>query len=180
MTTTKTAVEALVARLGFDPPRTQAVARALTEAGILPAGSPSRSPSLDVWHIVDLLLGVAADAPLRAVATTVQEYRGLVPGGADLSGAPTHLRRTAGEYLDMLAEMAANGTADAQRDVATIRIEVVTSWPEVAIHDGGKVHRFQPLGTIANHWQDGRHRRGVTLNGAAFVAAVRDLFGVQK
>lgn len=175
-TTTKKAVEALVSRLCFDPPRCRAVARALTEAGRLPAGSPGHAPTLDAWHLVDLLLGVAADVPLRAVAATVTNYRGLAPGGADLSTAPQHLRRTAGDHLDILAEMAANGTLEAQREVAAIKIEIVTSWPEIAIHEAGKTYRFQPVGSLSGHWQDGKHRRAVTINGAALVEAIRDLF----
>jgi len=176
MTTTKQAIDALVAHAGFDPPRCRAVARKLTDAGILPRGSAGKSPELEVWHFVDLLLGVSVDVPLRAVPETVSAYRKLAPGGANLSGAPEHLRRSAGDFLDITAEMATNGTPDAQRDVSTSMLEVVSTWPEIAIREAGATLRFQPVGTLPDHWQETKQRRAVTINGSAFVRAVRAAF----
>ncbi|WP_077962410.1 hypothetical protein [Ensifer adhaerens] len=176
MSTTKKVVDALVTHAGFDPPRCRAVARKLTDAGILPMGAPGKAPELEVWHFVDLLIGVSLDVPLRAVPETVSAYRKLAPGGADLSGAPEHLNRSAGDFLDITAEMAANGTPDAQRDVSASMIEVVSTWPEIVIREACATLRFQPVGTLPDHWQETKQRRAVTINGGAFVRAIRAAF----
>jgi hypothetical protein len=167
------AVDALCARLGFDPPRAKAVARSLTDAGAIPSGGPGKSPELDPEHVVDLALGCSVDAPLRAVAATVEAYRGLVPGGVNLATAPDAIDRTAGDALDVWADIALHGDADLlRRDT----IEIVSSWPEVTIHRDGAVTRFVAPGALASHWQSGGHRRSATINGAALVDALRELF----
>ncbi|MDX0232893.1 hypothetical protein GOC14_20475 [Sinorhizobium meliloti] len=176
MTTTKKAIDALVAHAGFDPARCRAVARKLTDAGILPMGGPRKSPELEVWHFIDLLVGVSLDVPLRAIPETVSAYRELAPGAADMSGAPEHLRKSAGDYLDVLAEIAANGAADARQDIAGAQIEIVSTWPEISIRDARRTHRFQPVGTLPDHWQGTKQRRAVTVNGSAFVRAIRTAF----
>ncbi|OCO99785.1 hypothetical protein BC374_24210 [Ensifer sp. LC13] len=94
----------------------------------------------------------------------------------NLSGAPAHLKRSAGDFLDVTAEMAANGTPDAQRDVSASLIEIVSTWPEITIREAGTTLRFQPVGTLPDHWQETRQRRAVTINGAAFVRAIRAAF----
>ncbi|MBS3649674.1 hypothetical protein KEU06_13760 [Pseudaminobacter sp. 19-2017] len=176
MTTTLEAVDALCAFLGFAKPRTRAVARALTDAGVLPAGGPGRSPEIKPEHLVSLLIGVAVDAPLRAVADAVRNYRELAPGGANLDGAPESIIRTAGEAIDVQAHLALGGDADLfRRD----KLEIVSSWQEIALHDAsaGKIVRFVPVGADASRWQASGHRRSTIINGAAFNDAVRSLFG---
>ncbi|MGK9261197.1 hypothetical protein KXS15_09560 [Sinorhizobium meliloti] len=176
MTTTHKAIDALVAHLGFDPPRCRAVARRLKENGTLPLGHAGKAPELEIWHFIDLLIGVCVDVPLRAVPETVALYRGLAPGAANMTGAPSHLRKSAGDYLDILAEMAASGTPDDRRDVSKSRIEIVSTWPEIAVQDVETTFRFQPVGSLPDVWQGTKHRQAITINGAAFVKAVRELF----
>ena len=177
MPTTNEAVDAIVRHLGFDPARAKAVARSLTEDGALPAGAPGRSPELDPHHVVDLVLGCAVDAPLRAIAPAVGHYRAMLPGGVNLDTAPETVVRNAGDALDVWAAIAIHGDGDVlRRDV----IEIVSNWGEIAIHTGTAVRRFVPAGTLATHWRDAGHRRSVTINGAALVDALRELFPEKK
>lgn len=173
MVSTNEAVDAICRHIGFDPPRAGAVAKKLTEAGTIPSGGPGKSPELAATHVVDVVLGCSVDAPLRAVASAVEQYRGLVLGGANLSTAPAAIDRTAGDALDVWADIALHGDADLlRRD----RIEVVSSWPEIAIYRDGTVTRFVAPGALASHWQASGHRRSTTINGAAFVDALREPF----
>ena len=172
MTSTKLAVDALARHTGLPPKRVRAVAVALTEGGLLPPGAPGKSPELYPEHAITLLIGACLDAPLRAVADTVLAYRALTPGGVSLDGAP-HTLRTAGDALDIFAEIAVRGDSDVLRREM---IEVVTSWPEIAIHTDGAAKRFQSVGTLPNHWQATGHRKATTINGAALVDALRELF----
>lgn len=174
MPTTQEAVDAVVRHIGFDPPRAKAVARALTEDGRLPAGAPGRSPELDPEHVIDIVLGCAVDAPLRAIAATVEQYRALAPGGACLATAPATIDRNAGEALDIWADIAIHGDSDVlRRD----KIEIVATWPEVAIQRDGKVARFVPVGALATHWRDSGHRKSTIISGAALVDCLHALFG---
>lgn len=174
MPSTMEAVGAIVRHLGFDPARAKAVARSLTEDGSLPAGAPGRSPELKPEHVIDLVLGCAVDAPLRAIAPAVGHYRAMLPGGANLETAPASVVRTAGEALDIWADIALHGDSDVLRSDL---IEIATNWGEVAIHAGGVTTRFVPAGTLATHWRDSGHRRSVTINGAALVDCLHSLFG---
>jgi hypothetical protein len=178
MPTTNEAVHAVWRHLGFEKPRVAAVARSLTDAGVLPAGGPGRSPELEPQHVVDIILAVAVDAPLRALAAKVAEYRAMTPGGACLVGAPDSID-TAGRMLDILGDWSIHGDADLLRRDA---IEVVSSWPEIALHDyaAAQVRRFAPVGTLASHWQNSGHRRSTCIHGSAFVNAMRELFGESK
>ena len=138
MTTTTLAVERISARCGFPKPRVRAVARALTDAGRLPLGGPHRAPELGAWDVVDIIIGSAVDVPLRRVAAAVEQYRALGLPGHDASAGlqlPAAKYQSAGDYLDILAEMAAGGSPDAQRAVAQTMIEVVATWPEIFIED---------------------------------------------
>lgn len=171
MPSTNEAVDAVV-RLGFDPGRTKAVARSLTDSAVLPSGGPGKSPALDVTHFIDLLIGVAIDVPLRLVPAAVRGYRALTPGGANLTNAPASID-TAGRALDIWAAIAVRGDADVlRRD----QIEVVSSWSEISIATPEGLRRFAPVGTNAAHWGSSGHRRSTAINGAALVDAVRELF----
>ncbi|BBD37539.1 hypothetical protein Amn_24190 [Aminobacter sp. Y103A] len=171
MPSTNEAIGAVV-RLGFDPGRAKAVARSLTDAGTLPSGGPGKSPALDIRHFIDLLIGVAIDAPLRLVPAAVRGYRALTPGGADLTNAPGSID-TAGMALEIWAAIAVHGDADVLR---WDRIEIVSSWSEISIHTPDGIRRFVPVGSNASHWQASGHRKSTTLNGAALVEAIRELF----
>lgn len=171
MPSTNEAIDAVV-RLGFDPGRTKAVARSLTDAGTLPSGGPGKSPALDVGHVIDLLIGVAIDVPLRLVPAAVRSYRALTPGGASLTNAPASID-TAGRAMDIWADIALHGDADVlRRD----RIEIVSSWSEIAIATPEGVRRFVPVGANAAHWGSSGHRRSTAINGAALCDAIRELF----
>jgi hypothetical protein len=174
MVSTNEAVDALCRHIGFDPPRAAAVAKKLTEAGSIPPGGPGRSPLLDPEHVVNIIIGCSIDAPLRAVASTVGHYRAMVPGGANLDGAPASIDRTAGDALEVFADISIHGDADLlRRD----KIEIVSNWREIAIHSDGKVARFVPVGTLAAHWRDSGHRKSTIINGAALVDCLHALFG---
>ncbi|RWD03774.1 MAG: hypothetical protein EOS58_17085 [Mesorhizobium sp.] len=173
MATTNDAVAALVARVGFDPGRTAAVARKLIDDGILPMGSPRHTPEIDPQHVATLMLGVALDVPLRAVADTVSEYRALRREGVPV-GAPASISVTAGEQLDILAEIAASGTPDAKALVAKTIITVVSNWPETVLVDPIDTRRFS-AGT-PGYWQAYGHRKSVEINGGAFATVIAELF----
>lgn len=173
MPTLHKAIAALERHLGFPPPRSRQVARRLQDAGIVPLGAPGVAPKLDVDDVVSLILALAADTTLREAADAVRTYRALVPNGADLTGAPASIPRTAGDALDIFADIAVHGDSDVvRRD----RIEVVANWPEIAIHSPNGVARFVPHGALATAWQVNGHRRSTNINGAALVDCLRDLF----
>lgn len=173
MTSTQQAVGALARRVGYDPGRTAAVARMLTDAGILPGGSPGKSPELTPQDVATLMLGVAVDAPLRAIAATTSEYRALRREGVP-EGAPERISGTAGDALDILAEIAATGHIDAKSLVTKTVITVVSNWQEVVLADTIDVRRFSS--GMPGHWQAYGHRKSVEINGGAFVDAIQDLF----
>jgi hypothetical protein len=177
MTTTRKAVDALARRIGLESKRVRAVAIALTAARVIPSGAPRTPPELDPEHVVSLLIGSCLDVPLRAVAECVVAYRGLTPGGASLVGAPASLR-TAGNFLDIWADIAIHG--DAADLLRRDRLEIVSNWPEIALHETGNVKRWQPVGSLAGHWQSSGHRKSTTINGAAFIDAIQELFGARS
>ncbi|RWK19814.1 MAG: hypothetical protein EOR43_23100 [Mesorhizobium sp.] len=174
MPSTKQACDALVRRVGYDPGRTKEVARALTEADMLPSGSPGVSPDLSPQDVATLMLGVALDAPLRAVAETVREYRSLRREGVP-QGAPASISGSAGEALDVLAEIAATGSPDAKALVAKTILSVVNNWSELVLTDTIDVRRFS-AGT-PGYWQAYGHRRAVEINLGAFIDVIQELFG---
>ncbi|RWB89240.1 MAG: hypothetical protein EOQ52_12760 [Mesorhizobium sp.] len=174
MTSTKLACDAVVRRVGYDPGRTKEVARALTDAGMLPAGSPGKSPELSPQDVATLVLGVALDVPLRAVAETVGQYRALRREGVPV-GAPERISGTAGEALDIIAEIAASGTPDAKALVAKTILSVVNNWAEIVLTDTIDVRRFS--GGEPGRWQAYGHRRAAEVNLGAFLDVMTDLFG---
>ncbi|MBM2715474.1 hypothetical protein JQK88_30570 [Mesorhizobium caraganae] len=128
---------------------------------------------LDIGNVVDLLIGSAVDVPLRSVSETVANVRDLTPAGTPIESLPASLQYSAGNYLDALADLAAEGSSDVRR----VRIEVVSSWPEIDVHQpDGAISRFVEPGALASNWQSTGHRRSTVINGAAFADAVRDLF----
>ncbi|TIX15215.1 MAG: hypothetical protein E5V41_16585 [Mesorhizobium sp.] len=173
MPSTKQACDGLVRRVGYDPGRTKEVARALTEAQMLPAGSPGVSPDLSPQHVATLMLGVALDVPLRAVADTVSEYRALRREGVPV-GAPASISVTAGEQLDIIAEIAATGSLDARALVAKTTLSVVNNWSELVLTDTIDTRRFSA--GEPGRWQAHGHRRAVELNLGAFATVIAELF----
>ncbi|MCZ8546276.1 hypothetical protein OOJ09_18970 [Mesorhizobium qingshengii] len=173
MPSTMEAVDVLAARVGFDKPRVRAVARSLTDAGRLPPGAPAKSPMLDISNVVDLLIGCAVDVPLRAVAYTVAKIRELTPAGTPISALPASLQYSAGNYLDSLSELAAEGSLDVRR----VKLEFVSNWNELAVHQpDGTISRFVDPGANPAHWQQSGHRKSVIVSGMAFADAVTVLF----
>jgi len=174
MVSTNEAVDALCRHLGLVRPGAAAVAKKLTEAGTMPPGGPGRQQELEPEHVVNVIIGCSVDAPLRAIADTVVAYRALVPGGACLATAPATIDRSAGDAMDIIADIAVHGDSDIlRRD----KIEIVSNWREIAIHSDGKVARFVPVGTLAAHWRDSGHRKSTIINGAALVDCLHALFG---
>jgi hypothetical protein len=176
MTSTIEAVSAIARRTGLPDKRVRACARALTDAGILPAGSPGKSPELNPEHVVSLLIGSCLDLPLRAVADAVRAYRALTPGGVSLEGAPPSIS-AAGDALDIWADIAVHGEGDILRRE---KIEIVSSWPEIALHETSGVKRWQLVSAHSGHWQAAGYRSSTTINGAALVDALQDLFSRTK
>jgi hypothetical protein len=174
MPTTKEAVAGLVHRVGYDPGRTKEVARELTEGHALPSGGPGKSPELSPQDVASIMLGAALDVPLRAVAETVATYRALRLGGVP-EGAPAAISGTAGDELDVLAEIAATGSPEAKARVAKTIISVVNSWSEFVLADQIDTRRFSS--GAPGHWQAYGHRKSVEINGSAFVDVINDLFG---
>lgn len=173
MPTLSQVVGALERHVGFPSSRINQVARRLQEAGLVPHGAPGVAPVLDIDHVVDLVIAVAADTTLHAAAEAVRTYRALVPGGAYLDEAPAMLRTDAGEALDIIAEIAVRGDSEILRQDL---IEVVTNWPEVQISGPGTSIRYRQQGALASHWGERGHRRSTTINCAALVDALRELF----
>jgi hypothetical protein len=186
MATLKGVLAVIEQHIGFSTSRTKQIARRLAEADIIPTGGPRRAPEIDTNHFVSLVAAAAMDDGLADVVASHHRLSTMTPGGAMLSvdltvsGEPTEhwptaVPRSARQVLDVIAEMAL-GDLDSQRDVAAMRLEFVSSWPEITIYDGDRTRRFREPGSNAGHWGERGHRRSVTINGGAFVDAVRSLF----
>jgi hypothetical protein len=174
LATIQEAVGVLDSRLGLEPVRSRTIARRLQEGGLLPVGSPGLTPTIHREHFLAFVVARAIDPLLHQAADRAREYYALTPGGACLHGAPASIP-TARQRLARLIDMAL-GDAEQQRHVAESQIEFVTSWPEITITGAGVVERFREVGSLADHWAAGKHRQSTTINGAALLAAVRDLF----
>ena len=171
------AIAALERFVGFRRGRLVSVSQRLQQAGIIPTGAPRTPPRLDLAHVVSLLVAYAADAAIHLSAKSVEVFETLTPGGAELSTAPRHLQLTAGDQLRAIAALAAEGDGDMRK----LRLEFVSSWPELAIHwPDGSVQRFREIGALASHWGNGGHRKSITINGAALADAFGSLFGANS
>lgn len=171
------AMSALERHVGFRRGRLVAVSQRLQQARIIPTGAPRTPPQLDLADVIALLVAYAADGAIHNSARSVQIYSALVPGGADLSTAPPAVRATAGAQLYAIAALAADGDNDMRR----LKIEFVSTWPEIVIFfEDGTVQRFRELGSLGSHWGTGGHRKSITVNGAALCDAILSLFGNQK
>ncbi|KQV83659.1 hypothetical protein ASC90_20460 [Rhizobium sp. Root1220] len=138
----------------------------------MPAGAPGVPPDVDHHDLLTLIIALASDATLAKAAEAVESYSALTPGGADVTGAPATVPRTAREALTAFAELAAEGDA-----LSSMAIEVVATWPEIAIRwSDGTVQRFRETGALASHWADSRQRKSVTIPGTAFAAVFKELF----
>ncbi|MBX4993850.1 hypothetical protein ABID08_006540 [Rhizobium binae] len=167
------AIAALERHLGFRRGRLVSMAQRLQNAGAIPTGAPRTPPQLTLANVVDLVVAYAADAPLHLAARSVATYGALTPGGANLDGAPARVKVTAAEYLTSIAALAAGGDTGIRR----LKLEFVSTWPELAVHfEVGSIHRFQAVGALPDHWQASGHRQSLTINGAAFADAIREIF----
>ncbi len=186
MATLNSVLAVIEQHIGFPTSRTKQIARRLAEADIIPTGGPRRPPELDIDHFVSIVAGAAMENGLADVVANHHRLSTMTPGGVILgvdltiNGEsaecwPSSVPRSARQVLDVIAEMAL-GDLDSQRDVAAMRIEFVANWPEIAIHDSGRVSRFRERGSNAAHWGERGHRRSTTVNGGALVDAVRSLF----
>jgi len=179
MATLNNSLDVIERHLNFPRSRSSSVARSLQWGRILPSGGPGVPPELSQGDVLSLVLALAVDTTLHRSCDAVLAYRDLRPGGVDLAAAeaPVSLCRTSGDYLMVLAEQAEEGSKQEQSDVAAARIEVVSSWPEIAVHrPGAEPLRFVAAGALASRWQAQGHRRSTTINGGAFVDVFRELF----
>jgi hypothetical protein len=168
---------AIESHLGFAGPRIGAIAKRLLEAGTLPPGGPGRAPELNEDDFLRLVIACAVNGRLRESDETVRVYSALSPGGADLTGAPETIPRTAFDRLAIIIDIALRGDADARPVVRKAKIEFVTSWAEIDVHDYGTIERFRAVGTNATNWANGQHRTGTTISVAAITDAYNELFG---
>ncbi|QPC90301.1 hypothetical protein [Mesorhizobium sp. INR15] len=179
MTTLNEALLVIGRRLGFPVSRGKTVARRLQETARLPSGAPGKAPEIDSSDFVTLLLALAADTELHLTVEALDRLAETVPHGVDTAVMPEGIRLppvTARSYLETLAWKAASDDPDLQSAVSKLKIEVVSTWPEIAIHfPDGDITRFRQTGELAAHWGDARIRKSITISGAAFVDAVRDL-----
>jgi hypothetical protein len=179
MATLNATLDTIERKLGFPRSRSNSVAQSLRWARIIPSGAPGVAPELSQGDALSIVIALAIDTTLHKAADAVLAYRDLRPGGVDLAAAeaPVGLCRTAGDYIELLAEQAEEGSPEEQRDVAAVRLEIVSSWPEITIHrPGAEPLRFVEPGALASHWQSKGHRRSTTINGAALVDTIRELF----
>lgn len=180
MATLNECLAAAEQHLGFPEPRARAIAKRLTEAGLLPAGGPGRAPELDETDFVRLLIALAVNSQLRRSDEIVRIYSALAPHGANLDGAPESITKTAFDQIGILADIVIHGNADAVSLVRKAKLEFCRSWGEVVVHGYGSTVRFREIGADASHWENGKHRTSTTVNGAAFVDAIQELFGDRK
>jgi len=171
MATINAALAAVERHIGFPRSRSRTVARRLQEADLLPSGAPGVAPEIDASDLVSLVIALAADTTLHEAPHAVATYRGLTPGGAVVPGTID----TAGRAIEILADIALHGDAELYRRDA---VEVVATWPEIAIHNAttGNISRFRAVGADASHWGETGLRKSTTINAAAFIDCVRDLF----
>jgi hypothetical protein len=170
MATLNATLRALERHVGLPQSRSRTVARRLQEAHILPLGGPGIAPELTADAVVSLVIALASDTPLHGAVEAVQTYRDLTPVGAPLDALPDTIRYTAGDFLDGLADEPANAR--------NLKIEIVSTWPEIALHySDGTIRRIVAPGADASAWQARGHRRSITINGAAFADAINELFG---
>lgn len=165
---------ALKRHIGLTQSRTFALARRLRESGMLPSGAPGVSPVLDFDDVLDLIIAHASAVSVHKAPETIVAFKAMTPGGGDVSSAPASVRSTAGSQFSSIASLAA------ERDplMRPLRLEFVSTWSEFAIHfEDGSVQRYQPLGTLPNHWQSAGHRTSTTINGATLADALSSLFG---
>ncbi|MBA4776679.1 MAG: hypothetical protein H2044_13570 [Rhizobiales bacterium] len=153
--------------LGIPVTRTLSTVRYLREAGLFPSGGPGRGPEFTRADIITLIVAVATGSKLENVATATRATLATVPGGANLTGAPLTIPRTAEIALAVLASQAADGD-----DLDELTIELAHDEPEVAfVWSDGATQRLQSPGAIANHVPRGRV--ATRIPGPAFAAILR-------
>jgi hypothetical protein len=168
-------VAALEKYCGFPPARTRTVARRLLEEGLLTPGAPGVAVEINESDAALLLLGVASGATLSRVADVTAELADTVPDGIDVAVMPTAVRPAKLTALDILHGQIFNAARNNHAVVADV--EVVETFPEVVFHLPEGVARFQPIGTLAGHWQSDRQRRATRIPGAAIAHTAHSLFG---
>jgi hypothetical protein len=173
MATLTEAVAALERHGGFPVSRSRSIARQLQDSGVLSLGAPGVAPAIDREGFAALFMALAADNVVRAAPANVETFFAMTPGGLPLAGAPLSIGTARSEILALI-----DTAMEAPADLQHLQIELVSNWPELAIHWPDRVQRYQPVGTIPGHWQSPTHRRATTVTGPAFVAAVRATFGV--
>lgn len=77
MATLNNCLAAAEHHLGFYEPRARAIAKRLTETGVLPSGGPARAPELDEDDFVRLLIALAVNSQLRSSDEVVRSYTAL-------------------------------------------------------------------------------------------------------
>lgn len=162
-------VLAAVDALGFDPPRTKAIARRLSEAGAIPSGGPARAPELDELDVLRLIVAITVTTKLRLADTESALYLSLLPAGTALpADAPASIPRNAAEAIDQVVFMARRGDPDARK----AKLTFTRSWPEISIEHAGRASRFREAGADSAHWEKPGHRTATTIP----VATVADIF----
>lgn len=163
--------------LGFDHPRSSAIARRLSEAGAIPSGGPARPPELGEDDALRLIVAIAVTSKLRLADTESAEYLALVPAGTAIpDDAPAGIPRNAAEAIDYTVDVARRGDPDARQSFVTF----VRSWPEVSIEQPRSVVRFRKPGSNASHWECDGRRTVTTIPVAAVANILDEVFGKVK
>lgn len=166
---------ALETYCGFPAARSRTVARRLLEDKLLPPGAPGVAVEISEADFALLLMAVASDVPLSRVVDAAAQMANAVPNGGDTSVMPKTVRPARLTALDMLHGQIWNAARDPQ--AVTADVEIVETWPEVALISPDGVMRFQPSGTLVGHWQSPKQRRATRIPGSAIALAAHNLFG---
>jgi hypothetical protein len=143
----------------------------LQEAGLLPLGAPGVAPQLSESNFVSLFLALAANTTRYGAAQAVRALLETTPAAAGAS-TPADVGSAETAMLDLV-----RSAREFPDDLSGVAIEVVGSWPELALHQFGKVQtRYQPAGSLREHWQSRGHRCSTIVPGGAFRDAVRSTF----
>ncbi|WP_192248099.1 hypothetical protein [Mesorhizobium silamurunense] len=166
---------ALETYCGFPTARTRQVDRRLLEEGLLEPGAPFVSVEINEADFALLLLAVASGASVPRVGDVTVELADTVPNGIDVAVMPENIRPARVTAFDILHGQIWNAARDPGAIVSDL--EVVETWPEVVFHLPEGAARFQPVGSVPDHWQGHKQRRSTRIPGSAIALVAKNLFG---
>lgn len=113
-----------------------AYARALIDEGLLPKARGRAVPDVEPVHIARLMIAVALAPKIKDAGETVRRYTALQLTGIPES-MPDHLKPEKLTAERALTDIVRPFTdpVDTRPSVDDTRIELVESWPEIAVYD---------------------------------------------